>query len=258
MRLSVPLLFVALGGCVPNGPASSDAGAAGAAATATPKPRTDAGATRTAPKGSAGPATLALASPPLGAGFSDDFERATVGDDWRSTSEVWRIQSGRLCGKGARNHGVWLDRQLPVNVRVEFDAVSDSPDGDIKAEIFGDGQSAATGASYVDATSYLTIFGGWKNTFHVLARINEHASDRPEIRVDPKSDDDRARPVAAGQSYHFKIERADGRTLKWFVDDRLMFSFEDKAPLAGPGHDHLGFNDWDVPVCFDNVRVTPL
>ena len=35
--------------------------------------------------------------------------------------------------------------------------------------------SAASGVSYNDATSYLTIFGGWKNTLHVLARINRKA-----------------------------------------------------------------------------------
>ena len=92
----------------------------------------------------------------------------------------------------------------------------------------------------------------------MLARIDEHAPDRPEIKVDPRSDDDRARPVSPGQVYHFKVERSDGRTLRWYVDDKLMFAFEDKAPLAGAGHDHFGFNDWDVPVCFDNVRVTPL
>jgi len=28
--------------------------------------------------------------------------------------------------------------------------------------------------------------------------------------------------------------------------------------LTGVGHDHFGFNDWDVKVCFDNVRVVPL
>ena len=26
----------------------------------------------------------------------------------------------------------------------------------------------------------------------------------------------------------------------------------------GAGHEHLGFNDWDAPVCFDNLKVTPL
>src|SRR5439155_7850705 len=99
------------------------------------------------------------------------------------TSGDWRIESGRLCVKGAHNHGAWLDRTLPVNARIEFDAVSSSTEGDIKAEVFGDGASAASGVSYNDAANYLTIFGGWKNSFHVLARINENANDRPEIKI---------------------------------------------------------------------------
>lgn len=182
-----------------------------------------------------------------------------LGPDWtQAQTSAWKIENGRLCGQNARNHGVWLNRILPPNARIEFDAMSDSPQGDLKAEVWGDGQSSATGVSYTDATSYLAIFGGWKNTFHVLARINEHGTDRKEIKVDPMSDDPRQRPVVRGQVYHFKIERTDGKTVRWSVDNTEMLSFPDSAPLVGSGHDHFGFNDWEVKVCFDNVRVTPL
>jgi hypothetical protein len=241
-------------GCVPNGPASSsvDAGA-NPANSAAQKPKTTAPPVVARPTGSS-----TAPSPPLGARFEDNFERAAVGPDWILTGGDWRIDGGRLCVKGARNHGAWLNRTLPTNVRIEFDALSNSPDGDIKAEIFGDGTSAASSLSYNNATSYLTIFGGWKNQFHVLARLDEHASDRPEIRIAPGSNDERARPVSAGQVYHFKIERADGKTLTWWVGDTQMFKFVDPQPLTGPGHDHLGFNDWEVPVCFDNLKIVAL
>jgi len=182
-----------------------------------------------------------------------------LGPDWHQAgTSVWHIESGRLCGQGAHNHGVWLRRILPANARIEFDALSESPEGDIKAEVWGDGQSAATSLSYTNATSYLTILGGWKNTFHVLARINEHGADRKEIKIDPTSDDPREKPVTRGQSYHFKIERSDGKTVRWWVDGVEYLSYLDKEPLAGVGHDHFGFNDWEVKVCFDNVKVTPL
>lgn len=171
---------------------------------------------------------------------------------------IWRIEGGRLCGERAHNHGIWLKRALPVNARIEFDATSASPDGDLKAEYWGDGHSAATGISYTNATSYLTIFGGWHNKFHVLARIDEHAADRKEISVDPASDDPRERPVVAGQHYHFKVERTDGRTVRWWIDGVEMLTYPDPAPLVGASHDHFGFNDWEVRVCFDSVRVVPL
>jgi hypothetical protein len=179
--------------------------------------------------------------------------------DWLVTQPgIWRIEGGKLCGEHAKNHGIWLKRVLPVNARIEFDAVAQSTDGDLKAEYWGDGRSYATSLSYTNATSYLTIFGGWHNKFHVLARLNEHGGDRKEITTDPNSDDVREKPVNAGQSYHFKVERSDGKTVKWWIDGNEMLTFADTAPLTGPGHDHFGFNDWDVKVCFDNVKVVPL
>jgi hypothetical protein len=201
------------------------------------------------------------AAPPDGAittAYWDAFDRPELGAEWNPTSPEWRIQAGRLCGKNAKNHPVWLKRKLPVNARIEFDAVSTSPDGDLKVELWGDGQSFAKGTSYNDATSYLAIFGGWKNQFHVLARLDEHAKDRPEVKVNQANTDPRARPVQPGASYHFKIERTDGKTVHWFVDDIEVIAFTDKAPLKGAGHEHLGFNDWDAQVCFDNLQVTPL
>jgi hypothetical protein len=214
--------------------------------------------------------------------FEDDFERrgtpspapasstadsaqatpsalGELGPNWTPTAPgIWHIENGRLCGEQAKNHGVWLKRVLPVNARIEFDATSESTDGDIKAEYWGDGRSFATSLSYTNATSYLTIFGGWHNKYHVLARLNEHGGDRKEITVTPDSDDPREKPVMPAQSYHFKVERADGKTIRWWVEGNEMLSWTDGAPLAGPGHDHFGFNDWDVKVCFDNVKVVPL
>jgi hypothetical protein len=190
--------------------------------------------------------------------FVDAFDRDALGEDWHPTSPVWKIDDGKLCGQRARNHPVWLKRRLPTNARIEFDAMSSSRDGDLKVEIWGDGRSHATGTTYDHASSYLAIFGGWKNRFHVLARKDEHAKDRPEIAIDEDSDDLRARRVEPLRTYHFKIERSDGKTVRWYVDDVEMLTYPDKEPLKGPGHEHFGFNDWDVRVCFDNVHIAPL
>jgi len=276
------LVAVLLSGCVPPGNAvSQDAGTR-----AQPSPGT-AASQAIAPAAQIAPPAEAMKVP-----FEDDFEHASgapvraaadadapqdgasgeggvVGraapsmiepsPDWIATAPgIWHIEGGRLCGEHARNHGLWLNRVLPVNARIDFDAVSQSPDGDIKAEFWGDGRSSATALSYTNATSYLTIFGGWHNKFHVLARINEHGNDRQEITVDPNSDDPREKAAVAGQSYHFRVERTDGKTIKWWVNGNEMFSWTDPAPLAGAGHDHFGFNDWDVKLCFDNLKVVPL
>jgi hypothetical protein len=191
--------------------------------------------------------------------FKDNFERAMLGQAWRSISGSWKIENGKLCGRRARNRGVWLANRLPTNVRIEFDAVSDSDDGDLKVEAWGDGLSGATGLSYTNATSYLLIFGGWKNSLHVLARLNEHGADRLVNEVNPNDGKSiKERPVEKGKNYHFVIERADGKTLRWLVDGQLIHVMIDEHPLQGIGHDHFGFNDWDVHVCFDNFSIVPL
>lgn len=239
---AISLLF----GCIPEGPSTKEA-----APTRTPA--------KLAPRPSAA-ATTGDAAPtePITGTFEDDFERDALGADWLALGPAWKITDGKLCGKGARNHGVWLQRKLPANARIEFDAISDSPDGDLKVELWGDGKSGAKGTSYDDATGYLAILGGWKNTKHVFARLDEHGDDRLEMDVDATADDERLLPVSQGQPYRFQIQRTDGRSVEWSVGGLSYFVFRDAEPLSGEGHEHLGFNDWDVPVCFDNLRIVAL
>jgi hypothetical protein len=33
---------------------------------------------------------------------------------------------------------------------------------------------------------------------------------------------------------------------------------DDPAPLQGPGHRYFGFNNWQTPVRFDNLRIRAL
>jgi hypothetical protein len=64
--------------------------------------------------------------------------------------------------------------------------------------------------------------------------------------------------VVPDRAYQFEVERRDGRTVRWRVDGVELLTYPDPQPLRGPGHEHFGFNDWQVRVCFDNLRVTPL
>lgn len=250
--LAGSLSLAALASCVSEGPPTTDAGAP---ASKTPPAVAPAAAP---PARARGDAAAPPPRPLITAPFEDTFDRGDLGPDWNALSAAWRITNGRLCGRGARNKGIWLLRKLPVNARIEVDAFAEHADGDLKLEAWGDGVSGATSASYTNATSYLLILGGWKNTKHVLARIDEHGDDRLEMDVEPGADDERARPVEVGQAYRFKIERGDGKTVTWSVNGLTYFELTDPEPLAGPSHEHLGFNDWDVPVCFDNLKITPL
>ena len=178
-------------------------------------------------------------------GYSDDFDRAQLGPDWNVTGGPWRLVDGAVRIREARNHPLWLRRTLPRDVRVEFDASTDTHD--IKVEIFGDGVSHALSESYT-ATSYVVIFGGWGNQHNVLARMDEHAEDRvvgAPLRVQPN------------RRYHFGIGRR-GSLISVDVDGQRLMELDDPEPLAGRGHDHFGFNNWSADVTFDNLRIQPL
>jgi hypothetical protein len=54
-----------------------------------------------------------------------------------------------------------------------------------------------------------------------------------------------------------KIQRR-GATIKAWADEQPLGTMTDRAPLYGVGHDHFGFNNWAVPLTFDNLRLSPL
>lgn len=179
--------------------------------------------------------------------FTDDFNRTELGPMWRNTGGPYALVDGELKIRGARNKPLWLRRTLPRDVRIEFDVRSESPEGDIKVEVYGDGISKATADSY-SATSYVVIFGGWNNSLNVIARMDEHADDRV---VGPR------RKVEQGHKYRMKIERK-GDTISSWADGQLLAKMKDPNPLWGAGHDHFAINNWATELYFDNIAITPL
>ena len=121
----------------------------------------------------------------------------TPGRNYYKTGPGYAVDHAMNC-KGAHNHPLWLRKKLPRDVRIELDAWSNSPAGDIKIELFGDGHSYDPDAGAYMATGYEVIFGGWHNSKSIIARLDEHGKDMAE-RIEPK--------VVPGKHYHWKIER---------------------------------------------------
>ena len=179
--------------------------------------------------------------------FRDEFDGSELGPHWHPTAEGVVVEHGVVKVKELKNHPLWLDVALPDDVRIELDVWAQDDEGDVKIELAGDGTSVATSVNYV-ATGYVFIFGGWNNTLNVIARKNEHGRDRATA-TEPT--------VLPGRRYHFAITRSAGELL-WEVDGKELLSFEDPAPLRGPGHDRFALSGWEAEAHFDNVVIEAL
>jgi len=239
-----------------------------------------------------GPAKVEAAAP-----FHDEFERASLGNKFWSNGGDWRIVSGQVYSPGVGNNPLWLLLRLPQQVRIEFDARSEGPDGDMKWEAFGDGRNHATG--------YVFIFGGWHNRETKIAKLDEHAPTNDEVRTALAS---AARPVPRalfglerifeavrepvaawsarrdlarleggryygedtplavkrtdlrverGKTYHMVVTRKGG-LLRWEIDGKLALELDDPAPLEGASHDRFGFSSWQNDTYFDNLKISAL
>jgi hypothetical protein len=187
--------------------------------------------------------------PKLKEAFAEDFDEGTLDPQtWLPTVEAYEVRDKALFVQGAKNHPMWLKRRVPCDVKIDFVAWSDSPDGDIKVEIFGDGRSSADDEGAYTGTGYVVIFGGWRNSVNTIARRDEH-----EGRMLEKND---AR-VEKGRKYRFSI-RVRGGSIDWFLDGKPFIHVDDADPLCGPGNDHFAFSNWDTPVHFDDLSIVPL
>ena len=146
---------------------------------------------------------------------------------------VWHIESGQALRSAARTTTACGSRrparQRPDRVR----RLAESAEGDLKAEYWGDGAVAATGA-LLHERDELPHHPRRLEEQVPRARAPQRARRRPQgDRGRPDSDDPREKPVDAGQIYHFKVERKDGKTVKWSVDGNEMLLPGRPEPLVG-------------------------
>jgi hypothetical protein len=187
-------------------------------------------------------------TPVIEAPFNDNFERAELGADWNATAPAYRIAAGQLEVSDGYNHPAWLRRRLPANVAIDLDVTSKSPAGDIKVELYGDGESFDPDKGSYTSTGYVLIFGGWHNSLSVICKQEEHGAGRKAERSDTH--------VEPLRRYHFAITRRGG-AIAWAIDGQPFLSWTDPEPLGGPGHEYFAVNDWEADVTFDNLSIRP-
>lgn len=207
------------------------------------------------------PAAASLSLP-----FHEEFDGDRLAAHWSSQDPGWKAIKGKLFNDGAHNIPLFLNLDLPDDVQVRFTARSESPDVDLKFEIFTDGRTHQSG--------YVIILAGWQNSKSIIARLDEHGPERSaarklELRRTPVSAASKqafmsSREVVGrafrgqmGRTYAFTFRRQGG-LLRFLVDDQPHLDYFDPSPLGGAGHNRFAFNNWASPVFFDDLRITAL
>ena len=164
----------------------------------------------------------------------------TASEGWTTTAPegTWRFHDGTLTGRDVQNQPIWLVEPLPEWGRLELDATCVGEGCDIRLDLFGDGERHETG--------YVMTLGAFGTDLDILARQDEHASDRA-VTIRPGT-------VVEKRKHHLAIVWTDAE-LRCFVDGELVAAYDDSAPLRGEGNDRLGLGGWTGEVTYDNVAI---
>ncbi len=177
--------------------------------------------------------------------MGEKWSRSKVADPGHKPG-TWKIEKGRLLAQKIYNAALWLKQPLPDKVRIEFDARAETETGDVKCEVFGDGEHHQSG--------YILIGGGWNNTVMCIARQDEHGEDRKQDNRCPKRAGGRKVCVEPGVDYKWTIVRTDD-AVRWYLDGTLFLTFDDWDPVMGK---HFAFNNWEAKVTYDNLKIYDL
>ncbi len=220
-------------------------------------------------------------TPVISEPFTEDFERAEVGPGWLDTSGGnARVVNGQVVLQEGRNRPLWLRKRLPPDAVVEVEMMSRSPDGDIKLELYGDGESFDPDQGTYFPTGYVFVFGGWGNSLSIIGKLGEHDDavkvSRRHERLPPPPPTQLEQPggepiavhqepgrppgldggVVPGKTYKFTITRKGG-SLDWKIDGQPFLSWTDPQPLSGEKHAYLAFTNWAAEVRADNLTIRP-
>jgi len=165
--------------------------------------------------------------------FSDNFERADIGDGWKVLGGDWSIKDGWLTapGMGWGASEIMCTKKFPGGQRLEFDARSDNPT-DLTAVICAD-------TSYWDG--YFVGFGSNGNTHSKLLIQGGY-----EVKVWDTI-------ITPGKTHRVVAQR-DGNTITHIVDGETVMTYEDQYPLKGEYHQKVGLYIWTSGQ-IDNVKV---
>ncbi len=170
-----------------------------------------------------------------------------MGENWR---DRWEVVGGQVESKAGelRLHGgepqlLLLKRDVPGDVRIEFDCRQEG----LYLNTVGCFCSSVRSANRkeIPSSGYELKYGAYENTMNVL------------MRSDKKVWSQRAAPLTRGEEYHVRAERVGSR-LRMLVNDAEVFRFVDPDPLSGADRTAVGILGWMADTVFTQIRIYSL
>ncbi|MBN1269725.1 MAG: protein kinase [Kiritimatiellae bacterium] len=175
--------------------------------------------------------------------LDDDFSDSDVAARWDIHGGPFEVRKGELRLHSGEPEVMILRRDVPGDVRIEFECRIESDYLNCIACFM----NAFRADNYRDTpwSGYEFEFGGYDNSRNVLHRFNE------QYWIEP------AAPLKKGEAYHVVAERF-GPRLRLCVNGREIVSMTDPNPLSGGDRVAVGVLSWLSDVRYARIKISAL
>ena len=175
--------------------------------------------------------------------IDDDFSQAGSLAHWEPRGCACEIVDGALRMYGGELQMLLLKRDMPGDVRIEFECRQEGAYLNDIACILGAIRAKTDWDTSV--SGYAVKYGAYTNTLNVITRCDKRIWS------------DQASPLVSGKRYSVRVERVGAR-LRWVVNNREICSIVDPDPLVGANRTVVGLLGWVADTRVSRIRVYSL
>jgi serine/threonine protein kinase/Leucine-rich repeat (LRR) protein len=176
--------------------------------------------------------------------IDEDFTSVDALQHWEPMGCQCEIADGELRMYGGELQMLLLKRDLPGDVRIEFECHQEGTYMNDVACLMS-GFRAIANAWETSISGYAFKYGAYTNTMNVLTKFDRRIWSEP------------AAPLAPGRRYKVRAERVGNRLRMW-VNGKEIFTVTDPEPLTGSNRTVVGLLGWIADTRFSRVTIYSL
>ena len=175
--------------------------------------------------------------------IDEDFTQPDFTARWEVIGGQYELKPGELKITGGDPQVLLLKKDVPGDVRIEFECSQDSVYlNDISC--FMSATCSENGRD-VPPSGYEFKFGGYDNSQNLL------------LRTDQKMATQSVSPISRGKKYKVRAERV-GSKMRLSVNNEEIFRVTDRDPLSGADRGAVGVHGWMAETRYTRIRVYQL